>query len=131
MNTRLLRRVQRQILAEPKRLDMLKLLMRGREAVKCYGKDMLPLCGTVGCIAGWTVELGKGHRAKASITAAAKLLRLTDEQANRLFFFAFHCSRSYWPANFEAAYDTATTDEARAQITSDRIDHFIRTKGAE
>jgi hypothetical protein len=124
----LLTKVKKLILEEPKRLDMLTLLEPS------YSGE--PACGTVGCIAGWTLVaanlkgktpikeviaplLSKGNR----LTATAKLLGLSMDEQNRLFFL------HKWPADLETAYDNARTPLQRARVTARRIDLFLKSGG--
>ena len=55
----------------------------------------------------------------------ARLLRLDEDQAERLFY------SEEWPTPFAEAYKNATGPGARAGIAADRIDHFIATDGRE
>lgn len=97
-----------------------------------------PECGTVACIAGWGKVLSQPDPATAlsdkdflhklfnlSAIEAAELFGLDYNGANRLFHV---CN---WPDEFESDYEHADTPEERAQAVADRIDHFIKTKGAE
>ena len=136
MNVRRLRRVQRHILAEPATLDMNEFLCRNLDLNMPYYHDnyainKTPSCGTVGCIAGWTVQLYRGPRSRARLMTAGRDLGLTKDQACRLFFFKCHDDSQHWPQQFEDKYHAAKTPFARAKVTAKRIDHFIATKGAE
>jgi hypothetical protein len=137
MNIALLRKVQRSLKKEPRRLDM--------DVPIAVAKPWRggPPCGTTACIAGEALILSRGggfrqaamkvmaHLAvvdpyggwDAIEFAAIKKLRLTKEQAQRLF----HDER--WPDEFYYAYENATTARKRASITIRRIDHFIATGG--
>lgn len=129
MNVRALRKVQKQILAEPK-LFGVALCFRGGG------------CGTVCCIAGYAavnegfVEVSpsglailtakSNTRSVYSTGHAARLaLDLTYDQGDALFF------TNHWPARFERDYYKAKTARGKASVASRRIDHFIATKGAE
>lgn len=124
MNVKLLRKVKKHILAEPKRF--------------CFHwarKSLEAPCGTRACIAGWTIILGAGlmepfdadgdlvipkslTRNKMGYYSgpASKLLGITEEQADRLFV--------YWPSPFkDRGYD--------AKTAAARIEHFIKTEGKE
>jgi hypothetical protein len=144
INVKLLREVKKMILEEPRRLDMDTWASNARE----YGtpKDERPPCGTVACIAGWTAILdyvgsrGKMPKGKALINlsdnaeaTAQELLGLTSEQAARLFDSPAErwFSKNLWPQKFVDAYLAAKTPQQRARVTASRIEHFIRTKGAE
>lgn len=127
INVRLLRKVERHILAEPRRLDM---------GYWAGDNDATP-CNTAGCIAGWTeilsgesvasVKERGGCIAFSDIphTAAAHL-RLARDQALLLFH------TTHWPDNFyDAYYAHPRGSRGRARATADRIEHFIKTNGAE
>lgn len=125
MNTRLLRRVQKWIAKEPRSYDQDATLDRSDESP----------CGTVGCIAGWTCALsGKTPQARKrfSYNRARVQLGLTTEQASRLFSYIWAFSDGGgWPNKFNKAYLDAKTPRARARVAVARIEHFIKTKGAE
>lgn len=142
MNKQLLRRVRDHILAEPTRLDMNVML----KAVDTK-QNGAPPCGTVGCIAGWTVVLEAGVK-KLPGTAqeyfdldvwgdAQEFLGLSNDEAGRLFQepyvarYSAASGRPHWPLDFAAQYVAAKTPQKRAKITAARIDRFIETNGAE
>lgn len=97
---RKLRTVIAHALEEPKRLNMKKWLaqkayddfqwnqMFGRYGY--LGPEKAPSCGTVGCIAGWTIVLfGKRKRRRSDLDAAEEavdLLELTERQEADLFY---------------------------------------------
>lgn len=122
MNVKLLRKVKKHILEEPKRLNMYEGLIA----------DSSVPCGTAGCIAGWACVLDArisvpkaGFEPWGTISRQAKdALGLADDQAFRLF-------RSWmWPDKFASDFDEA--DKAtQAKVTAARIDHFIKTNGEE
>jgi len=115
MNVRLLRKVQKHIAKEYRRWSW--------SFVRPTNESP---CGTQACIGGWTCILGqklsipliakedKSVLRKINRSIARKLLGLTPKEAQRLFFL--------WPGQFNP-YDQS---DAVA-----RIDHFIKTKGAE
>lgn len=134
MNVKLLRKIQKHILAEPRRLDM-QYIYTPRQARKAE-----PPCGTVCCIAGWAIYLK--HKGKVvpydgiflksikdetvmGAPAAEKILSINKTQKDNLFFMWG------WPEKFRKLYDKAKTAKTRAKIASERIDLFIATKGAE
>lgn len=175
----LLRKIERHILAEPRRLNMkrwgtvydlskfakLKKLIQGNATyIPGVQEDVaknMPPCGTVGCIAGWTVFLSKpkivdklAEKAASctvdtttldgeayvrvgqeqlgeAIYQAQDILGLEKEQARRLFYFSNMHGYYHWPLKFEDAYLNAKTPRARAKVTVERIEHFIKTNGAE
>ena len=158
MNTAKLRKLQKWILEEPRRFDMLD--WSGRDAIVAEQK---PPCNTVGCLAGMTChmeggKLGNGNYAiftirlpgevaaqihKAYIEDYARnVLGLTQPQANNLFllrsihgagrFFETDTPETYegyWPKVWEAKYLAAQTVEQKARVAARYIDFFIKTKG--
>ncbi len=138
MNVKLLRRVQKHILAEPKRLLMSEGIVKGAPDTDYDGSDKwgddydptvirMPACGTAGCIAGWSCLLGNPEFKKTRWidvnNAAIGLLEI--DTPDRLFRVGL------WPTQFRDAYTKAKTPAGRARTTSRRIDHYISTKGAE
>lgn len=124
MNIELLRKVQEQIMAEPKRLNMQFFIMK-RENSKNYLRQW-PACGTVGCIAGWTVQMsGFAYEHDSSVgVKAAALLDITFSQADRLFHVHF------WPERFRNSIRIFPPQSPEyALVTKERIDYFIDTKG--
>jgi hypothetical protein len=118
MNVRLLRKVQKQILAQPEAFDMTYVTNR---------ED----CGTVCCIAGWTCVLVGVPENRASMDVAQEILDLNTAQASRLFTTSEHEWRERWPKRFDRAYYRANDAKQKARIAARRIDHFIKTNGAE
>jgi len=122
MNVKLLRRIQKAISKEPEK----------------YDQDAW--CGSECCLAGHAVILS-GHAEISNDSCegvmvrlsygkevhiqdfAAEELELTEDQSCKLF--------DVWPREFREAYDGALTDKGRARVAVRRIDHFIKTKGAE
>lgn len=130
---RILRKVQKHFLEEPRRLDMgiwgrhlSPREKKNRAEIWPEFAESEPPCGTVACIAG-TVKLlvSPPKRWKNFFEDAdrfaADALELTLNQQNALF-------DSYaWPPNFRARYQNSRIPETRAQVTCERIDHFIAT----
>lgn len=131
LNVKLLRKVQKHILAEPRRLNM-------NVVVGKVDTSESP-CGTVGCIAGWTCILSGVPEADTDLRKAQSLLGLTREQRDRLFAEPRYGLEDYdgtsyeavWPKSFARRYENARTQKTMAKIAAGRIDHFIATKGAE
>lgn len=145
----LLRKVEKQILDEPRRLDM------NQWGITNEPNEQFPACKTQGCIAGWTCMLSDKGLWKSLVQKsrsgdyterrldmflpgfvpsekAAKLLNLTEKQADNLFYFKLWKSGvSGWPEKYSNAYDKAKTPAGRARATVNRIEHFIKTDGAE
>lgn len=119
INTRLLRRIQKQILKEPRRFLMHRWF-----------------CDTAACIGGWAIALDKNFKlAKAGVLdaqsrrptseRAAQALGLRRAIAERLFYV------DEWPSPFREQYDDALGRAGRARVAARRIEHFIKTKGKE
>ena len=144
MNTKLLRRVAKHISEEPKRLAMGLWIQRKDDSYSGDGlvyehyhqdgqfsnratKHRFAQCGTAGCIAGWAVLLKHGVTKAGKIcdvpVEAAKILDIED--CGRLFYV------DDWPEEFSLPYLSAHTPAKRARIAVARIEHFIKTKGAE
>ena len=127
MNVKLLRKVQKAILAEPRRFNMGEWGMHV-EPGDIPDRDMPP-CKTVACIAGHVDLLThprlfqkavKEDNGDAIQVRAQQELGLTARQAEILFV--------EWD---DTAYDNLTTPLQRARWAVKRIDKFIRTNGAE
>lgn len=132
INVPLLRKVQKFLLAEPRRFDMGSWVELAEQA------DILrrPPCGTACCIAGAAFLIDKKIEVKGALNndkvlygdilgGASRALKIDDRQENLLFFVG------WWPRKFQVAYNSAKTPLARAKAGVARINHFIKTKGAE
>jgi len=131
MNIKLLRKIERHILAEPKRF-----WMRWFVAVKDRAHPKLrtrkdewrpfPKCNTAACVAGWACILsGKEVTPTQHLcNMASDLLGLDSQQASRLFV------PWQWPEQFKAGVSDDGKKET-VKIAVARIEHFIRTKGKE
>lgn len=141
MNVELLRKIQKHILAEPLRYNQNATIARGDpggEVCMDVGDvevQKAPTCGTIGCLAGWahllSIPENKRVNAKFSYAKARAALGLTLQEAQRLFSYVYSYSPGVWPERFVAAYRNAKTARQRARVAVQRIDHFIKTKGAE
>jgi hypothetical protein len=140
MNVKLLRRIQKAILAEPRRLYMEDWGGLAEEEGD-IPKEQHPPCGTVACLAGhadWLthhrlfMRSAKDGDEGAKIWGRAKkALELTDVQAERLFFlYEGMIGDHWWPKKYGDAYLRAKTPLQRARVAVKRIDEFIRSKGA-
>lgn len=107
MNVELLRKVQKAILEEPLRINMDNWAFTPGEQELM---DQTPRCGTVGCIAGWTIAIqfnlfdSDGDDTLADYggcyeMAAMSELGLSNVQSNRLFY------PHLWPEKFRLALD--------------------------
>jgi hypothetical protein len=141
INVKLLRRIQKHILAEPRRYNQNATIIKAEPGAKVRpdrGEDVniVPACGTVACIGGWADILGAARGAKIrefSFDRARKLLGLDEDQGIRLFDYITDETRPWltWPDQFTDAYLAAKTPRGRARVAVRRIDHFIATKGVE
>jgi len=125
MNVKLLRKIKKHILEEPNRLNMRTW---GRHFDPPYRPKSFPVCGTTACIAGWAVVLkattGTSVTNKLLLNAyidGQKALELDSAQADRLFYL------QDWPSQFKYG----GSQRNKAKVTAARIEHFIKTKGAE
>jgi hypothetical protein len=134
LNTALLRKIQKHILEEPKRLDMYIIVEKeGKDAWYEPPGGKWPSCNTTGCIAGWGLVLsGKRITGRSSdLTRAAKLLGVsTNEPAWDSLDFESESNKLFlvenWPCKFADQYENAKTDKKRARVTANRIEHFIK-----
>jgi len=83
-------------------------------------------CGTAMCIAGWTLKLSEEsprvHRSGSLVADRARqLLDLTHAQGSRLFY------KNNWPYEFHLKSVLSHTDEERAMVAAERIEHLINT----
>lgn len=131
LNVKLLRKIQKHILEEPKRFMMGGVIVTAEPGkyYTDYGIDWrIPKCGTVACIGGWALLLSNVRT--HDLCDAAELLGFDIEDgfspdASKLF------NVGGWPSKFAAKWMDAKTPRVRAKIAVARIDHLIATKGAE
>lgn len=138
----------------PEKCNMNVVLDKGltpNEQYKHYNgaalDHIVPRCGTVGCIAGWTSEIYGfdptdfsgyprwSREAGARMQFAAAVLGLNREEAARLFTEPRLAGRagnpSAWPLDLAKEYEAATTVREKAAVIRRRADRFIVTGGAE
>lgn len=145
INVKLLRKVKKHILEEPKRFFMGDYIRKGSPgkqlgfcaeptSVNAHNpferKQPIAKCGTAACIAGWSCLLGMRKKELAEDVffydeKAGELLGI-DHRQRRALFEAYR-----WPERFRAEYSQAETPAERARIAAERIEAFIRSKGAE
>jgi hypothetical protein len=134
MNVKLLTKIQKHILAEPRRLDMDVVLIKGLDPASW--RDVPP-CGTVGCIGGWAYILSRKRPQLKQygidhLVLGRHELKITAIEADRLFDTVYDDSiLNAWPKKYIEAYLKAKSPAGRARAAVRRIDHFIATKGAE
>lgn len=131
MNVKLLRKVQKFLLDEPRRFDMCNWITNQAENMDVL-KD--PPCGTACCIAGAVYVIAnklqldpeKEYPSSAEVNYfAISALGLGKVEADRLFL------TPWWPEELYKKYDSARTPLQRAKVGVARIEHFIKTNGAE
>jgi hypothetical protein len=133
MNVKLLRKVKKHILEEPRRLAMGYFVQRKDGLTQTVFEseardgDEYPFakCGTAACIAGWTVLLTDQTQEWQIEQNAIRLLEIDGREAQRLFYV------HSWPEKLRNKYHNLKTPAARANVAARRIDHFIKTNGAE
>lgn len=132
LNVRLLRKIQRHILEEPRRFAMSISALHGEPGTAldnyCFSDGdepgTFPACGTVGCLAGWAnILTGARKGNEDSIARAAKQIgvKSTPSWEDHPLFFAPN-----WPAPFARKYRKAKTPKTRAKIASARIEYLIK-----
>lgn len=129
LNVRLLRRIQNQILKEPRQFFMSWWFTNDPDDVSAKA---IPNCGTAACIGGWAVTLSQRVKParmyrKSSYSTyrtgvlAAELIRLPDGyNRNKLFV------TTMWPPEFHMRWRNAATPLARAKVAVARIEHLIK-----
>lgn len=127
LNTKLLRKVKKHILEEPKRLAMIHWSKRGLPGTQLksegWGEEptrTFPPCGTVGCIAGWACMLSGMY--SGSSYEGGDLLGIPDSTSLRNSLFIVED----WPEPIRSEYICATTPERRAKLAAKRINLFIK-----
>src|SRR5438046_4090420 len=109
INIPLLRKVEKKILAEPAALVMASFLEIGEPGKKWddfVGIEfprIVPPCGTMACIAGWTNIMGGKKDSWDEPGNAQQLLGLTDQQRFKLFYL------EEWPHEFAKRWGKAKT----------------------
>lgn len=143
MNIKLLRQIQQVIRKSPTQFNMGDWITRHADETDHGAPIGVGKCGTACCIAGWaTVLNGKRKLAKVPHTWMAepgqRALDITDEQAGRLFWtqqWPLYFRDKYWKlsdAALQADLSKRCVFAARlADVACERIDHFIKTDGAE
>jgi len=132
MNIEILRKIQKFLLAEPRRFDMTEGVTSSK-----YVPSVLehPPCGTTCCIAGAAYIIENKIEKTLSKTrveweivrnTAVKVLGIPDRERTEKLFYD-----EYWPLKFKIQYDDAETPLQRAKVGVARIEHFIKTDGRE
>lgn len=125
MNVKLLRKVKKHILEEPKRFLMRYWLVRKNSGARLPASHAgFAKCGTAACIAGWTWTLEHPQTPFPGSWDVADLLGIDRENRFRLF------AVDHWPTQFRNKFKDDGTAES-AKVAAARIEHFIKTKGRE
>lgn len=128
MNTRLLRRVQKAIVANAAHFDMNKggEMLKLEDVTHSSEPEHAQTCGTAACIAGFTVLIKDGKAADSWVDIANRATELLGLDCSANLFWI-----SEWPYQYRVLYRRAETATERAKAASKRIDRFIKTKGEE
>jgi hypothetical protein len=123
VNVKLLRKIAKTIVENPRQFSIVnwhKARGESPRAILCdlpQGKQVS--CGTTHCIAGWAQVLAPDRNCgQTARDDAQRVLALTDNQARRLFY------GNEWPKGFGGW-------RCKPEQAAARIEHFIKTKGAE
>lgn len=134
LNVKLLRRIKRHILEEPKRFVMRLQFRRSFPGNVIFGDDyknhVVPECGTVACIAGWALLLDKRRIAEGDpwhniSQKASRVLGLREWVGDPWKHPLFQVEG--WPKVFAGRFRKAGLLRTRAKIAAARIDHLIKT----
>jgi hypothetical protein len=124
---RLLRKVAKHILAEPKRYNQNDIISRGTPG-QPYSDWNYPACGTVACIGGWINIFTMKKEPSPSDLHERHLARVLGIPISHIYaLVAGTGALDGWPVEFEDAYDNAKTPRGRAIVAAKRIEHFIKT----
>lgn len=131
MNVKLLRKVKKHILAEPRRFVMWTWKSTKEDNIErrnTFTSDAsdnrqvkFAKCGTAACIAGWACILSKKEEPADFRVTAQRLLKIGYRDGESLF------SVDSWPDEFRKAYQKSVTQPALVKIADARIEHFIKT----
>jgi hypothetical protein len=142
---RLLRKVQKFLIEEPRRFNMRYGIVSVNEITDERISTILeePPCGTMCCIAGAAYVVATNKSLNHTEVTFSEILDGVYEKANvdftdyRLFGKLFYIESQHgrvkgaWPKFYEDAYLTAKTPLERACVGVARIEHFIATDGRE
>lgn len=126
----LLRMIQKEIIKEPKRVNMDFWLAKGIEQMQVQGinRDLIPQCKTVGCIAGWGKTIVCPTSRRQPMKIMAELLGFEcpdtyereDNSVGRLFY------TTCWPRDLEHRLDEELPGTiGYALVVVERIEQFI------
>ena len=132
---KILRRVARHILAEPRRYEQNGIVQVGTPGAVYKGKHKFPACVTVACIGGWiqTLYIPRGDWGAHGVGIGlnhhkiAELLGVPVNSELKLVSYTNLGMYSIWPQKYRAAYNKAKTPRQKARIAVERIEFFIKT----
>lgn len=129
---RIVRAMQRAILAEPKLYDQ-GIAPAFFEAYNGFKSDLAATCGTACCLAGWAVwasnpdrksytqAVKKAAESDSWEMAGAAAIGVTRAKISNLFTIG-EC----WPEPFGSDFSSSRSDLARAQVAVRRLDYFLQ-----
>lgn len=131
LNVRLIRKVIKHILAEPRRYFQETTIRRGvpGEHVGKDPKHTFAQCGTAACIAGWAYLLSTkvpDPDVYAIMAKAQRLLGLDHERASNLFSGE---PEAHWPTPFNEQYDNAKSPRGKVGAAVRLLEKVIKTGG--
>ena len=112
---KLLERVKRLALAEPKRIAMKYWLSQRGKVSERFGLKY-PACGTVGCVGGWVEVLYRRNHPRSQKNAA-EILGLTSWQADVLFM------------DYELIHAENQQTKKHAAAVAKHVDSFVAHQG--
>lgn len=128
----LLKKVAERIVRNARYFDMDSFYAPNGAEGDPKGASSREQCGTTACISKVTLdplfELCPEYQRYEGVNweaEGAKVLGLTSDQSNRLFYTDF------WPENFRERYYRAKSKKVAACVAAERIKHFIKTEGTE
>lgn len=136
---RLLRKIQKFLIAEPRRFDMHEGIARAEDSPTLLET---PPCGTACCIAGAGYAIERGIKLNHSqvyfnhitymFADPGGKFKLDSQACDRLFYIKQQIGYGQgWPIIYSNAYKEAKTPLERACVGVARIEHFIATDGQE
>jgi hypothetical protein len=139
LNVRLLRKIQKHILEEPRRFLMADVVVKAQtqDEWSIEADDypdmskLMPPCKTAACIAGWANLLtgAKTETQYLSYDRAVDQLGLVPGSplASGWFDLSTLFFAPSWPEPYRTSYEKAETPAKRANVACARIDHLIKT----
>jgi hypothetical protein len=134
LNVRLIRRIIKHILAEPKRYCQEDTIANGEPGELILGvnyNQKFATCGTAACIGGWAYLLSEKHPTShwdtcTILDKGGRALGLTDYQQEVLFT---GLPGAEWPQPYAENYRKAKTPAGRTRTAVRLLEKVIETKG--